>query len=65
MCERAEQRVRVGIGYDIHAFDPARVLVLGGVKIEGAWGLKGRYLVGSRHQRAPDPTPSSKRCPGR
>ena len=33
--------MRVGIGYDIHAFDPARPLVLGGVKIEGAWGLKG------------------------
>lgn len=33
--------MRVGIGYDIHAFDPGRILVLGGVKIEGAWGLKG------------------------
>ena len=33
--------MRVGIGYDIHAFDPARTLVLGGVKIEGVWGLKG------------------------
>jgi 2-C-methyl-D-erythritol 2,4-cyclodiphosphate synthase len=33
--------MRVGIGYDIHAFDPSRTLVLGGVKIEGAWGLKG------------------------
>ena len=33
--------MRVGIGYDIHAFDAARVLMLGGVKIEGAWGLKG------------------------
>jgi 2-C-methyl-D-erythritol 2,4-cyclodiphosphate synthase len=33
--------VRVGIGYDIHPFDPARVLILGGVKLEGAWGLKG------------------------
>jgi 2-C-methyl-D-erythritol 2,4-cyclodiphosphate synthase len=33
--------VRVGIGYDIHAFDPSRTLVLGGVKIEGAWGLRG------------------------
>ena len=33
--------MRVGIGYDIHAFDPGRVLVLGGVKIEGAWGLRG------------------------
>jgi 2-C-methyl-D-erythritol 2,4-cyclodiphosphate synthase len=33
--------VRVGIGYDIHAFDAGRTLVLGGVKIEGAWGLRG------------------------
>lgn len=33
--------MRIGIGYDIHAFDPARVLVLGGLKIPGAWGLKG------------------------
>jgi 2-C-methyl-D-erythritol 2,4-cyclodiphosphate synthase len=33
--------VRVGIGYDIHPFDPARTLVLGGVRIEGAWGLRG------------------------
>lgn len=33
--------MRVGIGYDIHAFDPGRPLVLGGVKIEGAWGLRG------------------------
>ena len=33
--------MRVGIGYDVHAFDPGRVLVLGGVKIEGAWGLRG------------------------
>jgi len=33
--------VRVGIGYDIHPFDPKRVLVLGGVKIPGAWGLRG------------------------
>lgn len=33
--------MRVGIGYDIHPFDPGRTLVLGGVKIEGAWGLRG------------------------
>ena len=33
--------MRVGIGYDIHAFDPSRTLLLGGVKIKGAWGLKG------------------------
>ena len=33
--------MRIGIGYDIHAFDPTRVLVLGGVKIPGAWGLRG------------------------
>ena len=33
--------MRFGIGYDIHPFDPARLLVLGGVKIEGTWGLRG------------------------
>jgi 2-C-methyl-D-erythritol 2,4-cyclodiphosphate synthase len=33
--------VRVGIGYDIHPFDPSRVLVLGGIKIPGVWGLRG------------------------
>ena len=33
--------MRVGIGYDVHAFDAGRVLMLGGVKIEGTWGLKG------------------------
>ena len=37
----AEAAMRVGIGYDVHPFDPARLLVLGGVKIEGTWGLKG------------------------
>ncbi len=33
--------MRVGIGYDIHPFEPGRVLVLGGIKMDGAWGLKG------------------------
>jgi len=33
--------VRVGIGYDVHPFDPNRALVLGGVRIDGAWGLRG------------------------
>jgi 2-C-methyl-D-erythritol 2,4-cyclodiphosphate synthase len=33
--------MRVGIGYDVHPFDPTRVLVLGGIKIPGAWGLRG------------------------
>lgn len=35
--------VRVGQGFDIHAFtdDPARVLVLGGVTFDGARGLVG------------------------
>jgi 2-C-methyl-D-erythritol 2,4-cyclodiphosphate synthase len=35
--------VRVGLGFDAHAFsaDPARPLVLGGVRIEGARGLDG------------------------
>ena len=34
--------MRVGIGYASLPFDPARVLVLGGVKVPGAWGLRGR-----------------------
>jgi 2-C-methyl-D-erythritol 2,4-cyclodiphosphate synthase len=35
--------VRVGMGFDVHAFsdDPARRLVLGGVEVEGARGLTG------------------------
>ncbi len=33
--------MRVGIGYDIHPFEPGRVLMLGGIKIEGSWGLRG------------------------
>ena len=33
--------MRVGIGYDIHPFDPNRALVLGGVRIDGTWGLRG------------------------
>jgi 2-C-methyl-D-erythritol 2,4-cyclodiphosphate synthase len=33
--------VRIGIGYDVHPFDPNRPLVLGGVRIDGAWGLRG------------------------
>jgi 2-C-methyl-D-erythritol 2,4-cyclodiphosphate synthase len=32
---------RVGIGFDSHVFDDARPLLLGGVHIEGAPGLKG------------------------
>ena len=33
--------MRTGIGFDAHAFDDARPLVLGGVTIEGARGLSG------------------------
>jgi len=33
--------MRIGIGYDIHRFDPARTLVLGGLKFEGEPGLAG------------------------
>ena len=33
--------MRAGIGFDAHAFDDARPLVLGGVTIEGARGLAG------------------------
>ena len=32
---------RVGIGYDVHAFDETRPLYLGGIRIEGSPGLKG------------------------
>lgn len=34
--------MHVGIGYCILPFEPGRVLVLGGVKVQGAWGLRGR-----------------------
>lgn len=33
--------MRVGLGYDVHAFAPGRRLVLGGVEIEHAEGLLG------------------------
>ena len=33
--------MRVGIGYDIHPFDPNRACVIGGVRIENTWGLRG------------------------
>lgn len=33
--------MRVGIGFDVHAFDPTRRLVLGGVEIPDASGLAG------------------------
>ncbi|MGI8425420.1 MAG: 2-C-methyl-D-erythritol 2,4-cyclodiphosphate synthase [Actinomycetota bacterium] len=33
--------MRIGIGFDVHAFDDSRPLVLGGVTIEGAPGLAG------------------------
>ncbi len=32
---------RVGIGYDVHRFDPKRPLILGGVKISDTGGLTG------------------------
>jgi len=32
---------RVGLGFDAHAFDPERPLIVGGVHIEGAPGLAG------------------------
>ncbi len=34
-------QTRVGIGYDSHRFDRARVLILGGIRIEGHPGLMG------------------------
>jgi len=33
--------MRVGLGYDVHAFQAGRKLILGGVKIEHAQGLAG------------------------
>lgn len=33
--------MRAGIGFDVHPFDPDRPLVVGGVTIEGAPGLRG------------------------
>ena len=33
--------MRVGIGYDIHRTAKGRPLVLGGVRMESAWGLEG------------------------
>jgi 2-C-methyl-D-erythritol 2,4-cyclodiphosphate synthase len=33
--------MRVGIGYDVHPFDKARPLTLGGIRIEGSPGLRG------------------------
>jgi 2-C-methyl-D-erythritol 2,4-cyclodiphosphate synthase len=33
--------MRVGLGYDVHAFDAARPLVLGGVTVEAPMGLAG------------------------
>lgn len=33
--------MRVGFGYDVHAFDESRKLVLGGVTIDGHHGLAG------------------------
>lgn len=32
---------RVGFGYDIHPVAPGRPLVLGGVRFDSSWGLKG------------------------
>ncbi len=34
-------QTRVGIGYDSHRFDRSRVLILGGIRIEGHPGLMG------------------------
>ena len=33
--------MRVGLGYDVHAFQAGRKLILGGVKIDHAMGLSG------------------------
>ena len=39
--DAALNRMRVGIGYDIHRFAPGRKLVLGGVEIPAPQGLEG------------------------
>ena len=33
--------MRIGVGYDVHPFDAARPLYLGGVRIDGSPGLRG------------------------
>ncbi len=33
--------IRVGIGFDVHAFDAARPLIIGGIEIPGSPGLAG------------------------
>jgi len=38
---RAMNELRVGLGYDVHAFAPGRALVLGGVEIPYPLGLAG------------------------
>ena len=45
-CRKALSALRVGTGYDVHAFAPGRALIVGGVEIpyerDGeAWGLDG------------------------
>ena len=40
-CLVAAAMSRVGLGFDSHAFDPGRPLVLGGVVISGSPGLSG------------------------
>ncbi len=35
------QKIRVGFGYDMHAFEKERALWLGGIRIEHPLGLKG------------------------
>ncbi len=37
----SEQKIRIGFGYDVHAFAEERELILGGVKIPYSLGLKG------------------------
>ncbi|MCJ0950739.1 2-C-methyl-D-erythritol 2,4-cyclodiphosphate synthase [Mammaliicoccus sciuri] len=32
---------RIGYGYDVHEFDPTRLLIIGGLEIEHTHGLKG------------------------
>ena len=40
-CGSVDVRMKIGFGYDSHRFEEGRPLMLGGVQIPGATGLKG------------------------
>ena len=37
--------MRIGQGYDVHAVEEGRKLILGGVEIPHKWGLKGHSAL--------------------